>query len=444
MQYYNIDRSSLVMDEPVIKTIFKKTKILFADYTASGRMSPIIDNYLTKHIYPYYSNTHSNAYCGIFMKNKIKECKEYLRKILHLRESQKIIFTGNGTTSAINHLVNSIDPTTYKNITIYYSTFEHYSNHIPWLELSKRHKNINIKCIPLNTDEVIDLEFLKQELKKKQDSINIITITACSNVTGIKTPIEEISKLRVQDKTFLFVDYACSAPYDKLDGHQVDVMFISPHKFIGGPGTPGLLIAEKSLFQHNSPVNPGGGCIKTYKKNKCKYTADLETRESAGTPNILGIIRLYFAFKLKEHYFDIITNNEHILTKLVYSKFNDFENKYPQFKIICFNKNNKTSRLPIISFIIDNMHYNYIVALLNDLFGIQTRGGISCCGILGEYIEQKWKVKGWTRISFHWLMTIKEVEYIINSVEFIILNGNKPEYTDKYTYNSEENLFYAK
>lgn len=431
----------------------KKVRITYADYIASGLLSPVIEQYLQKYIYPLYSNTHSNAHNGILMKKLLSNTKEYLRSEFNISDDYQIIFTGSGTTGAINHLVNSIDYNKYSRIVIYLSIYEHYSNHIPWMELLNKYSHIKIEFIPfIDNSGIIDLNYLNDSINNlyydsnNSDTFNytlvICSITACSNINGSIIPLDKIREILNSYPNnnrffkYFFADYACSAPYVKIDGAILDAFFISPHKFIGGPCTPGLLIGRKCLFSKDKPFCSGGGCVKKGSSTIIEYEPDIERRESAGTPNIIGIIKIKKIFQLKKEYYDIIHNNEKILSELIKLKIEYYELKYKNFKSVLYDDE---YHLPIFSFHLTNLHYNLIVILFNDLFGIQTRGGIGCCGLLAEYIEQKYKYRGWCRISFHWLMDKKTITNIFNALEYIIKNGYK--YKDLYTYDQEQNLF---
>ena len=455
--YIDIDEDDiniLIYRTGIIKTPFlKKTYITYADYIASGKPSPMIENYLIKKIYPYYSNTHSNAYCGIHMKNLIKETKDYIRKQFKINEDYQIIFSNSGTTGCINHLVHLLDYTQYDSVIIYLSLYEHYSNYLPWKELSNTYPSkIKVIIIPFMSGScsgcgVIDLEWFKQSLQKQNSTLNktliICSIIACSNINGIVNPIHDIRTiLNTSIKSpmihkYLFADYACSAPYVQINGKILDAFTFSPHKFIGGIETPGILIARTCLFNKSKPYCSGGGCVKKASSKIIEYEQDIETRESAGTPNIVGIIKIGKVLELKEKMFSIITNNEHHLSNLVKYMIRYYESKYPTFRSVLYNDNVK--HLPILSFSLSDLHYNLIVVLFNDLFGIQTRGGIGCCGLLAEYIENSYNYRGWCRISFHWIMTKKEIREIFDALEYIIVNGHK--YLKYYKYDSNLNLF---
>ncbi|QKF93576.1 aminotransferase class V [Fadolivirus algeromassiliense] len=440
---------TIILKPPKIKTPFKNDiPIIFADSIASGRPSPLIEKDIYDNVLPYYSNTHSNAYCGIMMKNLVNDTKTYIRKSLNIDKSKKIIFTGSGTTCAINHLVYCLKLELLKSVNIFVTPIEHHSNYLPWVELSKKYNHIKLHVIPVDDNFNLDTNFLEIKVKESnKETINIVSITACSNVLGIKTNIQLIYDILQKyntcecsygKKNLLFVDYACSAPYVKIDGNISDALFFSPHKFLGGTGTPGVLIANKELFHNQSPFTPGGGCVKKVCSKFIEYEKDIEKREMAGTPNIIGIIKIKKVLELKNTFINTIEHNEHEIAKYIFCQFNKMSQKYNNIKVI-LPKCNVENRLPIVCISCDNIHYNLVVALLSDLFGIQTRGGVSCTGILAELIQKRFNISGWCRISFHWLMKKTEIDYIIESVEYILDHIN--DYKDKYEYNKEANLF---
>ena len=416
-------------DSPIITTPYKTSlKLIFADDTASGRPCKLIDKIIQDDILPYYSNTHSNAYCGMKMKEHITESRDIIRKLYNLTPEHKIIFTGNGATGAINHLANSLDYKIYKQVYIYISIFEHYSNHLPWLEMAKIYDNIQIKLIPIN----IDTDWLKNQLLETTscDNMNIVSITGCSNVSGVITDLQSIINImniaskKIQDHhNFLFVDCACLAPHRIFDCSKLDAVFISMHKFLGGTSSSGILIAKKSLFGKGSPYNPGGGCVRKIENNEIIYENDIEEREEGGTPNIVGIIRIKYVLQLHEKNYSDMIKLENELIKYINSKITLLKNKYSNFILVV--PSNNIDKVPIVSFIIKNLHFNFVVVLLNDLFGIQSRGGISCCGLLGEYMKQiDINYDGWCRITFNWLMPHDSVDYILKAIEFVIKFGH--------------------
>lgn len=273
----------ILYKSPVIKTPFHDNiKVMFADLTASGRPSPLIENYITENVLPYYSNTHSNAYCGIMMKNMVTDTKNYIRKCLSIDKTKKIIFTGSGSTCAINHLIYCLKLEDNKKVNIFVTALEHHSNYLPWVELAKK-MDISLHVIPIKDNFDIDVDYLENKIKTNDSLMNIVAITACSNVLGIKIDVANIYNILQKynicsldkeccygKRNLLFVDYACSAPYVEINGNLSDALFFSPHKFLGGISTPGVLIANRELFQNSSPFTPGGGCVKSVcrKKNR--------------------------------------------------------------------------------------------------------------------------------------------------------------------------------
>lgn len=459
-KYFNIsqlEKKSLIYKSPTITTPFGEKVITYADFIGSGQPCPLVENYILKHIYPFYANTHSNAYNGILMKNKIEHARKYVKKVCNVDDNYKLLFCGNGTTGCFNHLVSIIDYHIYDKIIIFVSTFEHYSNYLPWLELMNASNNIILKVIPIDqSNNLPNISFLKTEINnfllsidKNKLNLVICSITACSNVTGSIMPLEDIAHILNEFnethyfKKLFFADFACSAPYVKINGSMFDGFAFSGHKFSGGVGTPGVLIAKEHLFNKSIPHDTGGGCVCKCTSKEVVYEKDIEKRESAGTQNIIGILKLEKAISLKMKLFEVIESNENLICNLLRSKINEFTKKYDSFVPILSNHNIETIKhIPIFTFGLKNVHYNFIVVLLNDLFGIQTRGGISCCGLLGEHVEKNFGINGWCRISFHWTMNYDKINEIFDNVDYIINNNKKYEHL--YTYNSQENLFYHK
>lgn len=399
-------------------------KIIYADYIGSGKPVPIINRYLEKYIFPYYANVHSNSLFSSYMNNLINKTKQYIRQVLNVTETQQLIFTGNGATGAINHLVNSIDYEKYNNIFIFLSTYEHHSNFLPWVELSKKNNKIYINIIPLTNDGLINYAWYKKTylslLTYNSNSLFITSVTACSNVSGIKTNLLLLKKI-IGNTGMLFVDYACSAPYEKINASLFNAIFISPHKFIGGDSTPGLLIADKNLFMNKCPFMPGGGCVKQANNEIIEYVIDIEKRETAGTPNIIGIIKIKLILKLKELCFSIIKYNEAKITYYIHNKLYNLQQ--PNLKCLYLNKH-LNIRLPILCFSIDSIEPKQIVQILNKYYGIQARSGIFCSGLFSKHINDTIQINGWCRISFHWMMTIDDINYIINAIIEIANNHN--------------------
>jgi len=430
---------NLIYDAPLIHTPLKKNiKIIFADDTASGRPSPIVDKQIRKYILPYYANTHSNSLTGILMKKYICLTKKFIRKYFNLHPDHCVIFSGNGATGAINHIANSIDLSKHKSINIILSMYEHHSNYLPWVEMQTTSSNIQIKILPITPTGTIQLDLLDGMIDKQPDVMNIVSLTACSNVTGTITNQNHVIRtIRCYPNVLIMFDYASYAPYHQLDLSDVDCAFISGHKYVGGTGSPGLLIAKKCLFERAKPFCPGGGCVVRADTHKIQYNMDPEIKESAGTPNIIGIIRFYYAVRLQQKLLPIISNNHQYMIPYIDSVMQKLCANYSN--LIMLSYLGEPNRHPTYSFAIKNLHYNLVVVLFNDLYAIQVRGGISCCGNFGEQIKDMYGVDGWVRITFSWKMSMDQINHILEALETILREGKS--YEKKYDYSKEANLW---
>ena len=330
---------------------------------------------------------------------------------------------------------------------------EHHSNQTSWLETIAR-----VKVIPSNDDGLPCINKLEELIEEhKECPIKIAAITGCSNVTGIRTNYHDIARIMHQNNGLCFVDFACSAPYVSINMHPeneddyLDAITFSPHKFLGGPGSSGVLIFNKKLYKNLVPDNPGGGTVSyTNPWGDHDYIDDIETREDGGTPGFLQAIKIALSIQLKEKMgVKNILDREHELNALIFKRLKKIKN----LRILA---ENHTDRLGVFSFYIENAHYNLIVKLLNDKFGVQTRGGCSCAGTYGHYllnvdeptsksIEKKIldgcliERPGWVRMSIHPTMTNDEVNFICNAIEAVSQNFNA--WGKDYEYNAIKNEF---
>ncbi|HMC99622.1 MAG TPA: aminotransferase class V-fold PLP-dependent enzyme, partial [Ferruginibacter sp.] len=314
---------------------------------------------------------------------------------------------------------------------VFVTHMEHHSNHNSWLETIAE-----VEIIAAAENGNVDIDHLRELLQKFNNRKNkIAAITACSNVTGIQTPYHEIAKIMHQHGGFCFADLATSAPYVNIDMHpvdplqQLDAIYFSPHKFLGGPGSPGALIFNKKLYRNTVPDQPGGGTIMYSNPWRSHlYVADIEQREDGGTPPILQAVKAAMCIKLKDQMgVERIQQREVELLRSCFQRLK--ANK--KIKIL---EEDATQRLGIISFIVEGAHHQLVVKLLNDKFGIQTRGGCSCAGTYGHRLMQVDQIRsyqilnsirkgdllakpGWVRLSLHPTMTNSEVEFILDAIE---------------------------
>jgi selenocysteine lyase/cysteine desulfurase len=436
---------------PIIQTPYGRKKLVYADSTASAQKEMNIDNYMIKNIYPIYANTHSNAYMGRTLSKNIQESKEYIAKEVNANDTDVVIFTGEGTTGAINQFIHSMKlkvPTKQKTV-VFISKLEHFSNHLPWTELP-----VLVKYISFDCDGKIKLDELDNELLKYKSHNKVISMSSGSNVTGVIQDVEKICKIvHKYKKITVCFDYACTSPYVNIDmaNNNIDAIFISPHKMLGGAGVPGILVANTKIFKNNKPYCPGGSTVKYGDEYTHEYSKNISVRENGGTPNVLGQIQAKFVFELRNELLPYIIKRDNEILKYVDNKLKKLEN------IVILNPKNTIDRLPIYSIVFPNIHYNLVVVLLNDLFGIQSRGGISCCGLIAPYLLDIDKNKlhkihnqihnnngvskqyGWVRISFNYTMNKKTIIYILSAIKYVANNGC--DYIKSYKYDKHTNLW---
>lgn len=442
---------------PIIKTPFGSKYLINADVTATGFPNQWVNNFISNQIIPYYSNTHSNAFSGRLMSHYINQSKQIIRVSIGAKDNDSIIFTGNGCSGAVIHLIHclNLQNSNPDKTVVLISRAEHHSNHLPWTHLP-----ITLKYIPLLKNGLINTLILERFLiQYQQKNYKIyVSLIATSNVTGVHQKTNVISQMVHRYGGFIFWDFAASAPYlpinmhsDDMNGVYYDAIFISMHKFFGGPGTPGLLVANRCLFQNHVPFCPGGGTVRFVCPTIQVYSTSIETKETGGTPNIIGSIQAGLAFDLKNRYLAHIMRRETQLVQQVQTALSHIP------KLNLLNQYENLHRQPVFVFTIDQLHYNLIVAILSDLFGIQTRGGISCCSLLAQDLldigplQQKYihdqiinnqgvpPEYGWCRVSFHYTMPNFLVQFILDAIKIVAQYGH--QIARLYYYNPHNNTW---
>ena len=418
---------------------------------------------------PFVANTHTETtVSGTAMTKAYHRAKDIIKTHVNCNEDDVLIVSGNGMTGVINKFQRILGLKVPENLekyteipeeikpVVFISHMEHHSNQTSWLETI-----CNVEVIPPAENGLFSLKNLEVLLEQYKDcTLKIASIIGGSNVTGIETPHHDVAELMHKHGGVCFVDFACSAPYVHIDMHPenearaLDAIFFSPHKFLGGPGTSGVLIFNKSLYKNMIPDCPGGGTVSwTNPWGEHKYIDNIEDREDGGTPGFLQTIKTALAVKLKEQMgVDNMLEREHEILKTIFSELNPIEN-------INILAGQHEDRLGVISFYIDDLHYNLGVKLLNDRFGIQTRGGCSCAGTYGHFllhVDQQTsneltseisigdlvRKPGWIRMSIHPTTTNDEVAYVCEGLK--ALAANHVEWANDYNYDAKTNEFIHK
>lgn len=444
--YFAPFRQNIIGGEQYFESPFGRKRILYADWTASGRAYGPIEASIREEILPFFANTHTGTtITGGMMSNAYEHAKATIKQHVNANEDDVLVFCGSGMTAAVNKLqrilglripervmdyVKCLELDELARPLVLVTHMEHHSNHISWLETIA-----TVEIIRPDEDGNVDLQHLRDLLERySHRKYKIAAVTACSNVTGLETPIHEIAAIMHEHGGLCFADFACSAPYVAINMHpqgetsDLDAIYFSFHKFLGGPGTPGVLIFNSRLYKNRIPDQPGGGTMLYSNPWKVhEYITDIEQREDGGTPPILQGIKAAMCIRLKEGMgVEKMRQREEELLRRLFGRLE----KIPGVNILGANR----QRLGVISFTVENVHYDSIVKILNDRFGIQARGGCSCAGTYGHVLLHIDEARshgilnslragdlgskpGWVRLSIHPTMTDAEIDYITDAVE---------------------------
>jgi selenocysteine lyase/cysteine desulfurase len=446
-------REALIGDDEVMPGPFGPRRVTYADYTASGRALVFLEEFVRDEVLPRYANTHTESSGTGLQTTRLREgARRLIRQAVHGDEDTCVIFCGAGATGAIDKLIGVLNLRLPADLdrryglsaaiplqdrpVVFIGPFEHHSNELPW-----RESIADVVTIREDADGHVDLAQLREELQRYADRpLRIGAFSAASNVTGIITDTGAVTRTLHEHDALAFWDYAAAGPYVEIDITDKDAVFLSPHKFVGGPGAAGVLIARRALFTNSVPDVVGGGTVAYVNPDEHVYLRDPEHREEAGTPDIIGSIRAGLVFQLKQA----------VGTDVIRAHEEDFVRRALQFwgsnPAIDVLGNAQAERLSITSFVIrapgGYLHHNFVVSVLNDLFGIQSRGGCSCAGpyghrLLGIDPQRSHAFEreitggcegikpGWVRVSFNYFISDAVFAYILRAVDLVATYGHR-------------------
>jgi selenocysteine lyase/cysteine desulfurase len=430
-------RRSVIGDDCLLDGPFGPRRLVYADYTASGRALTFIEDYIRERVLPLYANTHTEASAtGRHMTALREDARRVIHRAVRGGPDDVVLFCGSGCTGAIDTFIRALELDRRERPVVFLGPFEHHSNELPW-----RESPAEVVTIRADADGRPDPGHLDAELRRHAGrALKIGSFSAASNVTGILTDVDRIAAVLRRHGALSCWDYAAAGPYVAIDMAGKDAVFLSPHKLVGGPGTPGVLVVKRGLLRNRVPTVPGGGTILFVSPRGHSYHPDAEVREEGGTPAIVESIRAGLAFALKAQVGEEeIRRRERAFARRALASWG----ANPRIEIL---GGARAERLPIVSVGLRHpprlLHGNFAVAVLSDLFGIQARSGCFCAG---PYIHRMYPIDdAWSdgmdaecsrgrlgaklafaRLGFNYFMSEAEFQYVLAAVHMVADHGWK-------------------
>ncbi|HEY6692767.1 MAG TPA: aminotransferase class V-fold PLP-dependent enzyme [Solirubrobacteraceae bacterium] len=427
-------RQSVIGNDAVLDGPFGPRRMVYADYTASGRSLAFIEDTIRERVLPMYANTHTEASATGRHTTELREdARRTIHRAVNGSDDDVVVFCGSGSTGAVDKLVRVLD---LDDAVVFVGPYEHHSNELPWRESAA-----DVVTIRADRSGCVDLGHLEEELRRHAHRrLRIGSFSAASNVTGIVTDVDSVAAVLRRHGALACFDYAAAGPYLPIDMTGKDAVFLSPHKFAGGPGTPGVLVAKRALFGGGPPTVPSGGTVVFVSPTEQSYHTDPSVREEGGTPAIVESIRAGMVFALKEEVgAAAIARRERSLARRALASWG----VNPNIEIL---GDPQADRLAILTLGLRHppglLHGNFVVAVLSDLFGIQARSGCFCAGpyIHRMYpIDDPWSAAmheevarghlgaklAFTRISFGYFASEAVFRYVVDAVHLVADEGWK-------------------
>jgi selenocysteine lyase/cysteine desulfurase len=338
----------------------------------------------------HYASTHSDLhYAARGAGNAFDWAHERVLEFVDANpENYCSFFAGSGATAGFNRMAASLSRARAERDVVLVSEMEHHSNDLP-----HRHHTARVVHVPCMGEFEryggLDMDKLAALFDEHGENINYIAVTGASNVTGAITPLAEVARLAHAVGAYLLVDASqmiAHAPVS-MDDADIDVLVFSGHK-IYAPGSPGAVIAKKSVLNAIKPAELGGGMVDDVYLEEYMPTATLPDREEAGTPNIVGGIMLGAVLDLLHRAgMDAVREKEIGLIDFAWNGLKSIDGVS-----LYGPEPADVPRTGTIAFNIKGFDHGLTAAALNDYHNIQVRNGCFCAH---PYVRELLKREMW-------------------------------------------------